>query len=355
MLLTGDIGRTRLALRVTIAANIGDTTILGLPACFPDSIVGFTPYPGVSDVVFVKYMLDLVKQHFTSISSGATQDNLSLEKLLSQDLWAPAIDEQCRIASILGAYDDLIEVNRRRVAVLEAMARGLFEEWFVRFRFPGHENNKIIETPESPLPEGWTLSSIGALAAYINRGIPPKYDPASSTLVIGQRCIRDGKLDLGPARNQSKAAPVDKTVRTGDVLINSTGIGTLGRIAQAESVPFGLTVDSHVTIARPDAGIDPDYFGHCLLGMQAVFEHLGAGSTGQTELARGTIASQPVFRPKEGLHRRFGTAVRPMRRLAFELQGYNVGLAASRDLLLPRLISGDLSVAAAERQLEAAA
>ena len=95
----------------TIAANIGDTAILGVPACFPDSIVGFTPYPDKADVVFVKYALDYVKVRFAAISKGATQDNLSLEKLLSQNLLVPSLKTQRRIASILGAYDDLIEVK----------------------------------------------------------------------------------------------------------------------------------------------------------------------------------------------------------------------------------------------------
>lgn len=115
----------------TIAANIGDTSILGIPACFPDSVVGFTPHPDKADVVFVKYALDYAKTRFSAISGGATQDNLSLEKLVSQDLMVPSLEAQRRIASILGAYDDLIEVNRRRIAVLEELARRMFEETYV--------------------------------------------------------------------------------------------------------------------------------------------------------------------------------------------------------------------------------
>ena len=133
---------------ITIAANIGDTAILGVPACFPDSIVGFTAFENIADPIFIKYLLDVAKQRFTAISRGATQDNLSLDKLLSQLFSIPPLDDQRRISSILGAYDDLIEVNRRRVALLENMARGLFEEWFVRFRFPRHEAVAMVDAPE---------------------------------------------------------------------------------------------------------------------------------------------------------------------------------------------------------------
>jgi type I restriction enzyme S subunit len=87
-------------------------------------------------------------------------------KLLKDcEVSVPPREIQHRVASILGAYDDLIEVNRRRVAVLEEMARGLFEEWFVRFRFPGHEEVPILDTPEGPLPEAWTWAALAILPA----------------------------------------------------------------------------------------------------------------------------------------------------------------------------------------------
>jgi type I restriction enzyme S subunit len=339
----------------TIAANIGDTAILGLPACFPDSIVGFTPYPKKSDVLFVKYLLDYAKMRFSAISRGATQDNLSLQKLLSQDLLVPPLEIQRRIASILGAYDDLIEVNRRRVAVLEEMARGLFEDWFVRFRFPGHENVPIIDASDGRLPEAWEAKTINEASSYVNRGIAPKYDESSDTLVVNQKCIRDGRLSLSLARRQLKVPPLDKVVQEGDILINSTGVGTLGRVAQAEEVPQGLTVDSHVTIVRPICPGDRDFLGLLMSSMQPTFEQLGAGSTGQTELSRHAVGAQVVTWPPEDLRIEFGKLVRPMRTLVSELMRQNACLATSRDLLLPRLISGQLSVEAAERQLEDAA
>ncbi|WP_454683383.1 restriction endonuclease subunit S [Ancylobacter moscoviensis] len=266
----------------------------------------------------------------------------------------PSLPTQRRIASILGAYDDLIQVNRRRIAVLEEMARGLFEEWFVRFRFPGHEATVIEDTPNGPLPNGWSWEPIGDVSAYVNRGIPPKYDEDAETLVISQKCIRNQRLSLALARKQSKKAPPEKVVRAGDVLINSTGTGTLGRVAQAEDVPLGLTVDSHVTIVRPTSSEDRDFLGLSLFRMQPNFERLGAGSTNQTELSRSVVKSQILIWPPADIRARFGRTVRPMRQAVEQLTQQNANLAASRDLLLPRLISGQLSVTQAERELEAA-
>jgi type I restriction enzyme, S subunit len=114
-------------------------------------------------------------------------------------------------------------------------------------------------------------------------------------------------------------------------------------------------VDSHVTILRPIAKVDRDYFGIGVLRLEPQFERLAVGATGQTELNRSRIAEVEIIVPPSDLQAVFGRHTRPMRSLAFKLRRQNERLAASRDLLLPRLISGELSVEAAARSLEAAA
>jgi type I restriction enzyme S subunit len=287
--------------------------------------------------------------------SGATVDRIPIARFPQFPVMLPSLVTQRRIASILRAYDDLIEVNRRRIALLEEMARRLFEEWFVHFRFPGHEGHAMVETPDGPLPKGWHTRKIGDVCAYLSRGVAPKYDETASSLVVGQKCIRDQHLSLGPARRQSRLVAPEKLVSPGDVLINSTGVGTLGRVAQAEDVPNGLTVDTHVTIVRPRTELDRDFFGLALLRMEPMFERMGAGATGQTELNRGRIADVTLTVPPTDVQSRFGQHARPLRVFSNRLARQNDVLAASRDLVLPRLITGELSVAAAERELEAVA
>src|SRR5207249_1724129 len=116
---------------ITIAANIAETAILGIEACFPDSVIGFIADEKEADARFVKYKLDIVKRSFQQVSKGAAQDNLSQEKLVSLPLTVPDVTEQCHIANILSAYDDLVENNRRRMALLEESARQLYQEWLV--------------------------------------------------------------------------------------------------------------------------------------------------------------------------------------------------------------------------------
>ena len=130
---------------ITIAANIADTAILGIDACFPDSVMGFIPYKDVANVKFVKYSFDILQRDCKNISQGTAQDNLSWKKLSTIKFPMPSIDIQNKIVDILSAYDDLIENNQKQIKLLEEAAQRLYKEWFVDLRFPGHENVEIID------------------------------------------------------------------------------------------------------------------------------------------------------------------------------------------------------------------
>jgi type I restriction enzyme S subunit len=154
---------------ITIAANIAETAILKIKACFPDSIVGFVADPEKADVRFIKYYVDTIKLRMQNVSRGTTQDNLSLDKLLMFGFIVPPVPTQRKIASVLSAYDDLIENNTRRIKILEEMARMIYREWFVNFRFPGHEKVKMVDSPLGKILEGWEVKKVGELLEKIPR------------------------------------------------------------------------------------------------------------------------------------------------------------------------------------------
>lgn len=147
---------------ITIAANIADTAILGIDACFPDSIMGFIPYDGIANVKFVKYAFDILQRDCQKISQGTAQDNLSWEKLSTIKFPAPPIEIQDKIAKILSGYDDLIENNRKQIKLLEEAAQRLYKEWFVDLRFPGYEDTHIHDG----IPEGWKSGVLGQIAEF---------------------------------------------------------------------------------------------------------------------------------------------------------------------------------------------
>ena len=151
---------------ITIAANIAETAVLSYDACFPDSVVGFIADEKKSDVYYVKYSIDYLKTKLQQVSKGTTQDNLSLDKLLGFGFDIPEVKNQRRISNILLGYDFLIENNTRRIAILEESAQRLYREWFVHFRFPGHEKAKMVESELGPIPKGWQPRQLGSILEF---------------------------------------------------------------------------------------------------------------------------------------------------------------------------------------------
>tara|TARA_R110000851_G_scaffold333554_1_gene516487 strand:+ start:78558 stop:79760 length:1203 start_codon:yes stop_codon:yes gene_type:complete len=327
---------------ITIAANIADTSILGIEACFPDSVIGFIPTQGKADARFIKYLFDAVlKLRYRQYTQGAAQDNLSQGKLLALKFLVPDdVKEQKRIADFIASYDELIENNRRRIQLLEESARLLYQEWFVHLRFPGHEQVKITDG----VPDGWKQSSIGEESSYLNRGITPKYSDDGEYVVINQKCIRNRVLSLELARTQSKEYKEEKAVRLGDILINSTGTGTLGRVAQVWDECEKTCVDTHVTIVRPATYIPYLWLGYCLLGMERRLEDMGEGATNQKELKRQYVADISILRPSNSLMEMFHNTVLDNTKQIQNLMKTNKSLSQTRDLLLPKLMNGELTV-----------
>jgi type I restriction enzyme, S subunit len=158
---------------MTIAGeNTAETAILTFPACFPDSVVGFIADPDKADVRFVKYYFDTIKKQIKRVTKGATQDNLSLDKLLSFQLHTPSLKVQKKIAAILSSYDALLLANSRRTAILDEMVEALYREWFVRFRFPGHENVPLVPSPLGNIPQGWKTTPFTNIAEVLSGGTP---------------------------------------------------------------------------------------------------------------------------------------------------------------------------------------
>jgi restriction endonuclease S subunit len=199
---------------------------------------------------FLFYWLKSMTHEILGLADEAAHGTkrLQTDRLESLEVDIPPRDVQETITSVLSAYDDLIENNTRRIKILEQMAQMIYREWFVNFRFPGHEKVRIVDSEIGPIPQRWAVKSLKDVSALISRGISPTYNDAADGLVINQKCIRNGRLSLASARRQSKKVPEEKMVREGDVLINSTGVGTLGRAAQVLEPIGNCTVDSHVLL-----------------------------------------------------------------------------------------------------------
>lgn len=288
---------------------------------------------------FIYYLLQ-------NVLSGMQSDKAAVPGVNRNDLHARKVkfpkDEnlQKKIEELVTPYDDLIENNRRRIQLLEDSARLLYREWFVRLRFPGHEHVKIVEG----VPEGWQAKTVEIVSEYINRGISPNYDDDGEYLVINQKCIRNRLLSLDLTRKQSKEYKEEKAVKLGDILINSTGTGTLGRVAQVWIELEKTTVDSHVTIVRPNTDVPYLWLGYTMMSLGKLLEDMGEGATNQKELNRARIREIPVILPPKPLMQDFHEFVLPVTGQIQTLLQQNKKLVEVRDLLLPRLMSGEISV-----------
>ncbi len=144
---------------------------------------------------------------------------------------------------------------------------------------------------------GWQTEKLGDVCAFLNRGVSPKYLEQGGICVLNQKCIRDHRVSYEQSRRHdlaAKAVSAERLIQLGDVLVNSTGTGTLGRVAQVREVPAEpTTVDSHVTIVRPKPGkFFPDFFGYMLVVIEEAIKEAGEGCGGQTELARSVLAEK---------------------------------------------------------------
>lgn len=277
---------------------------------------------------------------FSKLFTGATIKHLPGQNLAKLEIAIPPSQLQQKIASILSAYDDLIENNRRRIQLLEESARQLYKEWFVRLRFPGHEHVKVVDG----VPEGWERKTIKDVSGFVSRGIAPSYDEAAKYLVLNQKCIRNHFVDFEFARRQKKEVSQNKVLQYGDVLINSTGTGTLGRVAQYFGEIKNCTIDSHVTIARPSDASFITYYGYAILDNEDYLSRMGRGSTNQTELSKFVIEDIPFLKPTFILIKRFELAVIETKKQIQTLATQNHKLAQARDLLLPKLMNGEVAV-----------
>lgn len=330
---------------ITIAANIAETAILGVRGCFPDSVVGFTPDREKCDVRFIKYFTDTIKLRMQNVSRGTTQNNLSLEKLLTFVFPAPPLPEQQKIAGILAAYDDLIENNTRRIQILEQMAQSIYWEWFVHFRFPGHEKDMLVESPLGKIPQGWDVVRISERFKTVLGGTPSRKKPEfwtdgtvpwiNSGKINELRIIDASELITRDAFSKSatKLMPRRTTV------LAITG-ATLGQVSLLE---IEACANQSVVGIVDSSGIYSEYL--YLKTKEVIGELVNHASGGaQQHINKEVVNEFKIVLPPEPLVIRFNKFCKPFFDLLVNKLRQNANLRSTRDLLLPKLISGELSV-----------
>ena len=279
-----------------------------------------------------------VRGQIEGSSTGAKVKHTAPKRIKAVRIAIPPVEVQERIADILSAYDDLIENNRRRIALLEEAAQQLYKEWFVRLHFPGHENTIIIDG----VPEGWTIQTLSYVASVNGNNLPSSFDgeieyvdiSAVSKGRIGKpttynyrdapgrakRIVRHGDIIWSCVRPNRRSHAIiwhprpNLIVSTGFAVISSQSVSTSYLYQTVTSDAFVGYLENHAKGAAYPAVVAKDF-----------------------EQAAILIPTTPVIAS-------FNNAVEPMIELIHNLTTQNERLTEARDLLLPRLMSGEIEV-----------
>lgn len=288
-----------------------------------------------TDARFLYYVLadDAFFDYSTATSKGTKMPRGDKTAIMQYEVPHFDLLIQKKIAGLLADIDDKIALNSNINKNLLEQALAIYKDWFCDYALS-----------DGILPETWKITTIDAISSLVTRGIAPKYDESSDQIVLNQKCIRDHIIDISLSRRHIPKKINEKWISKGDLLINSTGTGTLGRVAQVWFEANNMTVDSHVTIVRPKDPILQSYIGFWGLSHESEIEAQHTGSTGQTELPRDRVKAMELPLPDEDTLSKFNELVIPMTSTVISNQEENARLSQLRDALLPKLMSGELDV-----------
>lgn len=271
---------------------------------------------------YVYYFLKQQAAHLNSLANGGAQQNLNSLLIKKYSISLPSLKEQDKIASILSVYDDLIEKNNRKIAILQEMAEELYKEWFVRFRFPGYKTAKFKEG----LPEGWTSGRIEDLGSF-TRG---KNITADEMI--------EGNIPVISAGIEPSGFHCESNVKGVSLTISSSGANAgYMRINYSDIWAADCSFVNNVE--------NIFYMYELLNNIRPFLDNLQKGAA-QPHVYAKDVNRLKIVLPKKELRTKFNEITKGIHLTIATLQKQNENLTQQRDLLLPRLMSGKLEVKA---------
>ena len=312
----------------------------------------------VLDPLYLYYFLGQpqVVQWIFNQAIGSTLPNLNTNIVRSIQISYPPLPTQRKIAAILSAYDDLIENNTRRIAILEEMAQSLYREWFVHFRFPGHEKKRMVESPLGLISEGWEVKKMGEVVETLGGGTPSTnnseywnngdviwYSPSDLTSA-GTMFMNDSAKKitvLGLQKSSARMFPAYSVMMTSRATIGVVAINTQP----------ACTNQGFITcVPNEKLSVYQIYFW--MAENKEKIISLASGATFK-EINRTTFRQLPIVIPDIVVSKQFNELFSPIGKQIENLITRKVNLRKTRDLLLPKLISGEIDVERVEVERDA--
>jgi len=329
---------------VCIGATIGKICMTNVPSFTNQQINGVIVDGKRYDNCFVYYLLSTKKEHIKNIAGGAATPIVSKSAFSDIFVEIPELIVQQKIATILSGYDDLIEDNLRRIKILEEMAQTLYREWFVKFRFPGHRKVKMVDSPLGKIPIGWEVKkATDAIAVNPTTKVPREGEKpfvsmgslSNDSMLINGSELRSGNSGskfingdtlfarITPCLENGKTAYVQFLPSDSDVAFGSTEFIVLrSKTLCPELVYF---------MARSN-----EFRGNAIKSM--------SGASGRQRVQEACFDKYLFAHPDPKTVSMFAEQIAPIFRCVHTLSRKNDNLRRTRDLLLPKLISGELDV-----------
>ena len=338
----------KLDVLITTEAPLGEVAILrdDEKVALAQRVILLRAREGIVDPVFMFYALqsDFGQGELKARASGTTVLGIKQSELLQVRIPVFPLPTQRRIASTLSAYDELIENNQRRIRILENMARSLYREWFVHFRYPGHESVPLTDSPLGPIPQGWEVKPAPDCIAINPRVTVPR-DGEKPFVPMG--CLSNNSMLI--ADIVSRSGNSGAKFQNGDTLfaritpcLENGKTGFVQFLPNSQDVAFGST-EFIVLRART---LSPE-FVYCLArsdGFRNAAIKSMSGATGRQRVQEKCFDAFLIAQPPRELLDRFTGIVAPSFRLIYSLHHQTENLRRTRDLLLPRLLSGQVNL-----------
>ena len=308
------------------------TYSLGRGVC---SIRGETPL----DTKFIRYYIEWKLNTLLNLAGGSTFPNLTQNTIRNFPISYPGYRH--KIAAVLSAYDDLIENNTRRIAILEEMAQAIYRQWFVEFRFPGHEGVEMVESELGLIPQGWEVGTLGDILGNVKEKVKPgKHLEPLPYVPID--CIPRRSIALIEHKPSSEAKSSLVAFKRNDILFGAMR----SYFHKVIFAPFdGITRQTCFVLRSKTSDNYP--FDLLTMFQDSTVEYSSTYSTGSTipyATWDGALAQMSIVRPPDLLIEKFSGAVAPMLDSIRVLMVKNTNLRKTRNLLLPKLISGEIDV-----------
>lgn len=322
-------------------APIGYVAIASNPICTNQGFKSIICNKEIINPLFLYYYIKGNLDYIKLFGTGATFPEISGAAMRKIKVQIPSLPTQQKIASILSAYDRLIENNTRRIRLLEQMAENIYKEWFVRFRFPEHENVEIV----NGLPKGWEIKIIADFGRIETGKTPPmsNRDLYGGDILFVKTPDMHGKLFVR-STSETLSQEGNNYQRTKLLPINSimvSCIGTAGIVSINTNLAHTNQQINSIILNNLE---DLEWLYYVCRQLKPTIELFGATGATMTNLSKGKFEKLKIVVPKVDFRGAFHKRIRPYFKEIYALEQQNTFLTRQRDLLLPRLMSGKLEV-----------